>query len=823
MIDAYLENAAERGKNNIPPEALTPSQTETLCRLLEYPPAGRQSLLTELLADRVPPGVDEAARVKADFLGAVARGEKTSPLITPAGAVKLLGTMLGGYNIQQLTAFLEMSDLASLAATELANAIFAFDGYEAVARKAAENEYAARVMDAWKDAAWFLRRPAVPEKIELTVFRVDGEITTDDLSPAGEAGTRSDIPLHALSMLKYRMDDPIDEIQRLKAHGRPLAFVGDVVGTGSSRKSAANSLIWHIGEDIAHVPNKRRGGVVLGGKIAPIFFNTLEDAGALPVECDVSKIANGDTIAVYPYEGRIENIASRETVAAFSLKSPVILDEVRAGGRIALIAGRTLTNNVREKMGLGPSDVFRAPIQPEKGKGGFTLAQKIVGRACGRDGVVPGEYCEPALATVGSQDTTGSMTRDELKELACLEFSADLVMQSFCHTAAYPTDRDRAMHDNLTRFFQERGGVALQPGDGVIHSWINRMLLPNTVGTGGDSHTRFPVGISFPAGSGLVAFGAAIGKMPLDMPESVLVRFSGTRRPGITLRDMVNMIPYAAIDAGLLTVAKENKQNVFSGRILEIEGVSDLTVPQGFELTNASAERSSAAGTIKLDIPQVTAWMRENAAILESLIEKGYQDHSTLRRRIDRIHQWLDAPWLIEADPDAEYAAVLDIDLSTYEEPILACPNDPDDVRLLSAVAGQAVDEVFIGSCMTNADHFRRAAAILAEAQVLQSRLWVTPPTIVDRTALAGEGHIDVFERLGARVDIPGCSLCMGNQARVAPDTVVMSTSTRNFPNRMGDNTLVYLGSAELAAVTAILGRIPTITEYQGMIGPGVK
>ncbi|MDY6905400.1 MAG: bifunctional aconitate hydratase 2/2-methylisocitrate dehydratase [Thermodesulfobacteriota bacterium] len=820
MIETYLANGEKRAKDNIPPEPLSAAQTEELCRMLAAPPAGSEKRLVELLANRVPPGVDDAAKIKADYLGAVARGETTSPLISPAAAVELLGTMLGGYNIQWLITFLDDPGLAPLAVKELANAIFVFDACSDVASRAETNEFARQVMDAWKDATWFTARPEVPEMMELTVFRVDGEITTDDFSPAGEAGTRSDIPLHALSMLKYRTENPIAEIERLKTQGLPLAFVGDVVGTGSSRKSAANSLIWHIGQDIPHVPNKRRGGVVLGGKIAPIFFNTLEDAGALPVECDVSEIANGDVIAVYPHAGRIVHKASGETISTFTLKSPVILDEVRAGGRIPLIVGRSLTNNVRQTMGLEPSEIFRTPVKPEKKPSGFTLAQKIVGQACGKEGVMPGEYCEPALATVGSQDTTGSMTRDELKELACLDFAADLVMQSFCHTAAYPTDRDKAMHADLTRFFQERGGVALRPGDGVIHSWLNRMLLPNTVGTGGDSHTRFPVGISFPAGSGLVAFGAATGKMPLDMPESVLVRFSGTRRPGITLRDMVNMIPLAAIESGLLTVAKEGKQNIFSGRILEIEGVSDLSVQEGFELTDASAERSAAAGTIKLDVQQVVTQMKENAAVLENLVAQGYQSGDALRRRIDQIYQWLESPGLIEADPGAEYAAVLDIDLSAYDEPILACPNDPDDVRRLSDVAGQAIDEVFIGSCMTNADHFRKAAAILSRADRLACRLWMTPPTILDRAALAKEGHIDLFDRLGARVEIPGCSLCMGNQARVAPDTVVLSTSTRNFPNRMGDNTRVYLGSAELAAVTAQIGRIPTMSEYRDMLAP---
>ncbi len=814
MIESYLKETARRAEEGIPPRPLTAEQMEYLCRLLENPPAGRENLLLDWLANRVPPGVDPAARVKADFLGAVAEGRRTCPLIPTDQAIALLGGMLGGYNIPWLIAFLENEPLAPAAVAALADSIFVFAAWSRVAELSRNNQYAGQVIAAWREATWFTDRSPVPAEITLTVFRVDGEITTDDFSPAGEAGTRSDIPRHALAMLKYRCPAALETMTELKQKGHPLAFVGDVVGTGSSRKSAANSLIWHIGQDIPGVPNKRRGGVVLGGKIAPIFYNTLEDAGALPVECDVSALKTGQVIAVRPHEGKVVDAASGKLLTTFALKSPVLLDEVRSGGRISLIAGRTLTNDVRRFLGLEPSGVFQAPVQPEIRPGGFSLAQKIVGRACGRAGVSPGEYCEPVLTTVASQDTTGSMTRDELTELACMKFEADLVMQSFCHTAAYPTENDRIMHRDLTEFFQARGGIALRPGDGVIHSWVNKMILPDTVGTGGDSHTRFPVGLSFPAGSGLVAFGAAMGKMPLDMPESVLVRFSGKRPPGLTIRDMVNLIPQAAIEEGLLTVAKEGKVNAFSGRILEIEGTEDLTVDEAFELTNASAERSASAATIRLAEERVVDGMKNNQAVLERLVADGYQDADTLRRRIDRIQEWLDAPALLTADKDAVYAAVLEIDLAGLTEPILACPNDPDDVRRLSAVSGARIDEVFIGSCMTNLSHFQSAARILERADQLRTRLWLTPPTIINRESLEQGGQLDLFERLGARIEIPGCSLCMGNQARVAPDTVVMSTSTRNFDNRMGDNTSVYLGSAEVAAVTAILGRLPTLDEY---------
>ena len=818
MIAHYRQAAAGRMEKGLPPLPLDEQQTVELCRLLQAPPPDTGRLLLDLVENRVPPGVDPAAKVKADFLSRLALQEAHSPLINIEKAIELLGKMLGGYNIKHLVAFLDDGNLAPMAADQLTDAVFIADDYREVADRAAENKFARQVMQSWADAEWFLKSPGLAESMRLIVYKVDGEITTDDFSPAGEAGTRSDIPLHALSMLRSRESTPLETIADLKKMGLPLVFVGDVVGTGSSRKSAVNSLVWHIGEDIPGVPNKRRGGVVLGGKIAPIFYNTLEDAGALPVECDVSAFKTGDVVTLLPYKGKILNESRENRETCFTLRSFVLMDEVRAGGRIRLIVGRTLTETARRRLGLAPSGVFARPVKPEASSAGFTLAQKIVGRACGKNGVIPGEYCEPLLTTVASQDTTGSMTRDELKELACLSFTADLVMQSFCHTAAYPTDRDRAMHRNLTEFIVERGGVALKPGDGVVHSWINRMILPNTVGTGGDSHTRFPLGISFPAGSGLVAFAAAMGKMPLDMPESVLVKLTGQRQKGITLRDVVNIIPLAAIQQGLLTVAKKNKQNVFSGRIMEIESGEKLTVAQAFELTDASAERSAAAATIKLAPQQVVDCLRANRDDLRQLIKDGYRDEKALLRRVAAIDDWLAAPELLTADENATYAVVIEIDLTTFKEPVLACPNDPDDVRPLSAVAGREIHEVFIGSCMTNVDHFRRAAGILRRAEGLKARLWLTPPTRMDRDILASEGLLAIFEKLGARIEIPGCSLCMGNQARVAPDTTVMSTSTRNFPHRMGDNTSVFLGSAEVAAVCALLGRIPTVTEYMEFV-----
>lgn len=818
MIEEYQNEAENRNRQGLPPLPLDQQQMAALCDLLQHPAPGSESLLLELIENRVPPGVDPAAKVKADFLASIAVRKTQSPLIDVEKAIILLGMMLGGYNINHLVGFLDDDQLASPAANQLKKAVFVGNAYTDVADRAGSNPYARQIMESWAAAEWFTNVPGPAESSDFIVFRVDGEITTDDFSPAGEAGTRSDIPLHALSMLRSRIDDPLEQISTLKGRGLPLVFVGDVVGTGSSRKSAVNSLVWHIGEDIPGVPNKRRGGMVLGGKIAPIFYNTLEDAGALPVECDVTGFSNGDRITVFPRQGKILNHSRKNDPVLFSLRSPVLLDEVRAGGRIRLIVGRTLTETAGIDLGLAASRVFARPPRPEAPAGGFTLAQKIVGRACGKTGVVPGEYCEPTLTTVGSQDTTGSMTRDELKELACLSFNADLVMQSFCHTAAYPTERDRAMHRDLTQFIVERGGIALKPGDGVIHSWINRMILPNTVGTGGDSHTRFPMGISFPAGSGLVAFGAAMGKMPLDMPESVLVRISGRRQAGITLRDIVNIIPLAAIQQGLLTVEKENKKNIFSGRILEMESREDLTVAQAFELTDASAERSAAAATFRLDLKQVIDCMQANRKDLNQLIAAGYRDTAALERRVGAIDDWLAAPELLTADENAAYAAVIEVDLSLFTEPVLACPNDPDDVRPLSAVSGREIHEAFIGSCMTNIDHFRQAARILRRAAALKSRLWLAPPTRMDRDALAAEGLLDIFNRLGARIEIPGCSLCMGNQARVEPGTTVVSTSTRNFPHRMGDNTSVFLGSAEVTAICAILGRIPTVAEYMEFV-----
>nr|MDA8404473.1 bifunctional aconitate hydratase 2/2-methylisocitrate dehydratase [Desulfobacteraceae bacterium] len=726
----------------------------------------------------------------------------------------LLSTMGGGYNTQPLIRLLDHDALAVHAAKGLSGSILIFDAFDEIFQKSKTNPFARQVMDAWADARWFTEKPSIPEALTVTVFKVDGEINTDDLSPAGEAWSRPDIPLHALCMLKKVTDNPVAVIADLKQKGHAIAFAGDVVGTGSSRKSASNSLIWHIGEDIPYIPNKRRGGIVLGGGIAPIFFNSLEDAGALPIECDVSRIENGDVIRIYPYEGRIVHADTGKELAQFQLKTDIILDEVRAGGRIPLIIGRTLTERARTALGLGHSDVFGCPACQMQAAYGFTLAQKIVGRACGLPGVHPGVYCEPRITTVGSQDTTGPMTRDEIKELACLKFSADLVMQSFCHTAAYPKTVDITMQNTLHDFIKSRGGVALLPGDGIIHAWLNRMILPDTVGTGGDSHTRFPIGISFPAGSGLIAFAAALGFMPLDMPESVLVRFTGSLQPGITLRDMVNAIPYAAIQNGLLTVEKQNKKNIFAGRIMEIKGLPDLTAAEAYELANSSAERSAAAAAISLSVDAVAAFLKINIDILKGLIAQNYGDAEAITRRIASMEAWLAKPELLEPDADARYAATLDVNISAITEPVLACPNDPDDVRLLSQVAGIPIQEVFIGSCMTGIDHFREAARILAGKKHLPARLWITPPTRMDARQLREEGIFGIFGDAGARIETPGCSLCMGNQARVGKGTTVMSTSTRNFPHRMGDDTRVFLGSARLAAVCAILGRIPTKEEY---------
>ncbi|MDF2183317.1 bifunctional aconitate hydratase 2/2-methylisocitrate dehydratase [Grimontia hollisae] len=826
MLEAYRKHVEERAAQGIVPKPLDAEQTAALIELLKNPPAGEESTLIDLLENRIPPGVDEAAYVKAGFLAAVAKGEASSPLVTKARAVELLGTMQGGYNIEPLVTLLDDDTLAPIAAKALSHTLLMFDAFYDVEEKAkAGNEFAKQVMTSWAEAEWFLSKPDVPEKVTLTVFKVTGETNTDDLSPAPDAWSRPDIPLHALAMLKNEREGinpdqagvvgPIKQIEALKEKGHQLAYVGDVVGTGSSRKSATNSVLWFMGDDIPHVPNKRAGGFCLGGKIAPIFFNTMEDAGALPIELDVSKLNMGDVIDVYPFKGEVRSHDTDEVLSTFKLKTDVLYDEVRAGGRIPLIIGRGLTDRAREALGLEPSDVFRRP-QPVADSGkGFTLAQKMVGKACGVEGIRPGTYCEPKMTTVGSQDTTGPMTRDELKDLACLGFSADLTMQSFCHTSAYPKPVDVVTHHTLPDFIMNRGGVSLRPGDGVIHSWLNRMLLPDTVGTGGDSHTRFPLGISFPAGSGLVAFAAATGVMPLDMPESILVRFKGKMQPGITLRDLVHAIPYYAIKQGLLTVEKAGKINAFSGRVLEIEGVEHLTVEQAFELSDASAERSAAGCTVKLSQESVAEYLESNIVMLKWMISEGYGDRRTIERRISAMEAWLANPELMEADADAEYAEVIEIDLADIKEPILCAPNDPDDARLLSEVAGDKVDEVFIGSCMTNIGHFRAAGKLLDKfGGTLSTRLWVAPPTKMDRDQLTEEGYYGIFGRAGVRIETPGCSLCMGNQARVADKATVLSTSTRNFPNRLGTGANVYLSSAELASVGAILGRIPTVEEY---------
>ncbi|WP_312974458.1 bifunctional aconitate hydratase 2/2-methylisocitrate dehydratase [Atlantibacter hermannii] len=830
MLEEYRKHVAERAAVGIVPKPLDATQMAALVELLKNPPAGEEEFLLDLLINRVPPGVDEAAYVKAGFLAAIAKGEATSPLVTPEKAIELLGTMQGGYNIHPLVDALESEALAPIAVKALSHTLLMFDNFYDVEEKAkAGNAYAKQVMQSWADAEWFLSRPTLDDKITVTVFKVTGETNTDDLSPAPDAWSRPDIPLHALAMLKNAREGiepdqpgsvgPIKQIEALQQKGYPLAYVGDVVGTGSSRKSATNSVLWFMGDDIPNVPNKRGGGLVLGGKIAPIFFNTMEDAGALPIEVDVSNLNMGDVIDVYPYKGEVRNHETGELLANFELKTDVLLDEVRAGGRIPLIIGRGLTTKAREALGLPHSDVFRQAKDVAESNRGYSLAQKMVGRACGVAGIRPGAYCEPKMTSVGSQDTTGPMTRDELKDLACLGFSADLVMQSFCHTAAYPKPVDVTTHHTLPDFIMNRGGISLRPGDGVIHSWLNRMLLPDTVGTGGDSHTRFPIGISFPAGSGLVAFAAATGVMPLDMPESVLVRFKGKMQPGITLRDLVHAIPLYAIKQGLLTVEKKGKKNIFSGRILEIEGLPDLKVEQAFELTDASAERSAAGCTIKLNREPIEEYLHSNIVLLKWMIAEGYGDRRTLERRIQGMEKWLADPQLMEADADAEYAAVIEIDLADIKEPILCAPNDPDDARLLSDVQGDKIDEVFIGSCMTNIGHFRAAGKLLdTHKGQLPTRLWVAPPTRMDAAQLTEEGYYSVFGKSGARIEIPGCSLCMGNQARVADGATVVSTSTRNFPNRLGTGANVYLASAELAAVAALIGKLPTPEEYQTFV-----
>ncbi len=813
MLEAYRQHIEERTAEGVVPKPLSAEQVNDLVELLRQPPAGEEAFILDLLENRIPAGVDDAAYVKAGFLTALANGDATSPLIDARRATELLGTMLGGYNIESLISLLDKPEVAETAAAGLSRTLLMFDAFHDVVEQSKTNEHAKAVLQSWAEAEWFTGKPEVPEQITVTVFKVDGETNTDDLSPAGDAWSRPDIPLHAKAMLIKRMDNPLETIRQLKKKGHPLAYVGDVVGTGSSRKSAANSVLWHMGDDIPHIPNKRDGGVCLGGKIAPIFFNTMEDAGALPIECDVAKMAMGDVITIHPREGKITNEAG-DLISEFRLSTPVLLDEVRAGGRIPLIIGRGLTAKAREALGLEPTDIFHKPIPAEDSDAGFTLAQKIVGNACGVEGVRPGTYCEPRMTTVGSQDTTGPMTRDELKELACLGFSADLVMQSFCHTAAYPRPVDIDTQHTLPDFIQTRGGVALRPGDGIIHSWLNRMLLPDTVGTGGDSHTRFPLGISFPAGSGLVAFAAALGVMPLNVPESVLVRFKGEMQPGITLRDLVNAIPYAAIRCGLLTVAKEGKKNVFSGRILEIEGLPNLKVEQAFEISDASAERSASGCTIRLAKEPIIEYLSSNVTLLKWMINEGYGDARTIARRIEAMEAWLENPQLMEPDQNAEYAEVIEIDLNEIKEPLLACPNDPDDVKPLSEVAGDKIDEVFIGSCMTNIGHFRAAARMLSQAKSIPTRLWISPPTKMDEHQLMEEGVYNIFAQAGARTEMPGCSLCMGNQARVAPGTTCVSTSTRNFPNRLGDGANVYLASAELAAVSSVLGRLPSPEEY---------
>ena len=823
MLEAYRKHAAERAEQGLVPQPLSAEWTSALVELIKNPPAGEAAFLLELLADRVPAGVDEAAYVKAGFLAAIARGEAHSPILAPERAVELLGTMLGGYNVAPLIELLDHPQLAPAAVRALSHTLLIFDAFHDVQEKAGQGNAQARaVLESWAAADWFTSRPAVPETITVTVFKVPGEINTDDLSPAQDAWSRPDIPLHAQAMLKVPREGVShapQQIAELKRKGFPVAFVGDVVGTGSSRKSATNSVLWYIGNDIPHVPNKRDGGVCIGGKIAPIFFNTMEDSGALPIECDVSGLNTGDVIDILPYAGCIVRHDSGEIVTTFALKNDILLDEVQAGGRIPLIIGRGLTDRARQVLGLGVSGVFRRPqARADSGKG-YTLAQKMVGQACGVAGVRPGTYCEPHMTTVGSQDTTGPMTRDELKDLACLGFSADLVMQSFCHTAAYPKPVDVKVHHSLPDFIMNRGGVSLRPGDGIIHSWLNRMLLPDTVGTGGDSHTRFPIGISFPAGSGLVAFAAATGVMPLDMPESVLVRFTGRMQPGITLRDLVHAIPYAALQRGLLTVEKKGKKNVFNGRILEIEGLPDLKIEQAFELADASAERSAAACTVRLNPEPVTEYLRSNIVLLKWMIAEGYGDARTLARRIRAMEDWLANPLLMAPDADAEYAEVIEIDLDQISEPLLCCPNDPDDVKPLSEVAGVKIDEVFLGSCMTNISHFRAAGKILDQfGKQVPGRLWVVPPTRMDQMELTEEGYYGIYGKAGARTEVPGCSLCMGNQARTADNATVVSTSTRNFPNRMGAGANVYLASAELASVCSVLGRIPTLVEYSAYL-----
>jgi aconitate hydratase 2/2-methylisocitrate dehydratase len=820
MLEAYQKHVAERAALGLPPLPLSAAQTTALVALLQKPAAGTETILVDIISNQVVPGVDEASKVKAEFLAGVAQGRIVSPLIDRKAAVKLLGTMLGGYNVQPLIDLLDDAALAPDAVAALSSTLLVYDSFNEVAAKAKSNDHARQVVANWAEATWFTSRAPMPEELTVTVFKVAGETNTDDLSPASEAWSRPDIPLHAQSMLSNRLPGSLAVIEELKKKGHPIAYVGDVVGTGSSRKSGVNSMLWHMGRDIPYVPAKRTGGVVMGSTIAPIYFNTAEDSGMLPIQCDVASLETGDIITINTRTGTISR--DGQVVTTFSLSPATLPDEVQAGGRVNLIIGRGLTAKAREALGLPPSTLFREPEVPKDSGKGYTLAQKMVGKACNLPGVRPGMYCEPRMTSVGSQDTTGPMTRDEIKELACLKFSAPLVMQSFCHTAAYPKPVDVKTHQTLPGFISERGGISLRPGDGVVHSWLNRMVLPDTVGTGGDSHTRFPIGISFPAGSGLVAFAAATGSMPLVMPESVLIRFTGTMQPGITLRDLVNAIPYVAIQKGLLTVEKKGKKNLFAGTVLEIEGLPDLAVEQAFELADASAERSAAACTVRLNQEPVAEFLRSNVELLKSLLTRGYRDTEAIRNRIAAMEAWLAAPELLAPDADAEYKAVLEIDLNTITEPVLACPNDPDDVKLLSQVAGTAIDEVFVGSCMTNIGHFRALARILDNRPQVPVRLWVAPPTRMDEEQLKSEGLYSILGRAGARTEIPGCSLCMGNQARTRDNAVVFSTSTRNFDNRIGTSTKVFLGSAELAAVCAVLGRIPTVAEYNTILAERV-
>ena len=816
MLNEYKAHVDERAAQNIPPLPLDADQTAQLADLLKSEHE-ESELLLHLLKERVPAGVDQSAYVKAAFLADITTGETSSPYITKSDAVQILGTMLGGYNIQPLIECLKIDELGNEAAEALGKTLLIFDAFNEIFELSKTNEYAKKVVDAWAEGKWFTEKAKLPEQIKLTVYKVPGEINTDDLSPATDAWSRPDIPLHALAMFKMPregLDRPLETIEELKQKGSPLVFVGDVVGTGSSRKSATNSVLWHMGDEIPYIPNKKEGGFCFGGKIAPIFFNTLEDSGAFPIELDVSKMEMGQEIILEPYNGKILDASSNEVISTFELKTNVLLDEVRANGRIPLIIGRQLTDKTREALDLEPTDIFTRPDAADVSDKGYTLAQKMVGKACGVEGIRPGTYCEPRMTTVGSQDTTGPMTRDELKELACLGFSADLVMQSFCHTAAYPKPVDIETQHNLPDFIMNRGGVSLRPGDGIIHSWLNRMLLPDGVGTGGDSHTRFPIGISFPAGSGLVAFAATLGVMPLDMPESVLVRFKGEMQPGITLRDLVNAIPYAAIQKGLLTVAKEGKKNIFSGRCLEIEGLPNMKVEQAFELSDASAERSASGCTVRLNKEPIIEYLQSNIVMLRWMIASGYGDAKTLERRAQAMEEWIKNPELLEPDENAEYAEIIEIDLNEITEPLLACPNDPDDIKPLSEVANTEIQEVFIGSCMTNIGHFRAAGTLLQKYNGTKARLWVVPPTKMDEKQLMEEGIYNVFGVSGARTELPGCSLCMGNQARVLANSTVVSTSTRNFPNRLGDGADVFLASAELSAIASVLGRLPTVEEY---------